>query len=104
MDLDKRSTAPLHAGITLPAGDESLVLACDVDFKELVRLNKAYPWKKPTYCPRCRGGLWWHGFVLAYLSTGGDAVFLRRLRCPQCRAVHRLRPNTHWRRFHTPCC
>ena len=26
-------------------------------------------------------------------------VFLKRYRCPDCRAVHTLRPRTHWRRF-----
>lgn len=79
-----------------------MVLPCEVDIKELIRLNRDYPWKKPPYCPRCQGGLWWHGFVLAYFSTSDDAVFLRRLRCPGCGAVHRLRPKTHWRRFQTP--
>jgi hypothetical protein len=79
-----------------------LVLFYDVDIKDLVRLNREYPWERPPYCPCCRGGLWWHGFVPAYFSLSPDAVFLRRLRCPQCGAVHRLRPRTHWRRFQTP--
>ena len=79
-----------------------MVLSYDVDIKELVRLKKAYPWEKPPYCPCCRGGLWWHGFVPAYFSISRDEVFLRRLRCPQCGGVHRLRPQTHWRRFQTP--
>jgi hypothetical protein len=40
--------------------------------------------------------------VPAYFSISNDILFLRRLRCPQCGAVHRLRPKTHWRRFQTP--
>ena len=79
-----------------------MVLFCDVDIKDLVRLNRKYPWERPPYCPGCRGGLWWHGFVPAYFSFSPAAVLLRRLRCPQCGAVHRLRPQTHWRRFQTP--
>lgn len=79
-----------------------MVLFCDVDIKNLVRLNRKYPWERPPYCPGCRGGLWWHGFVPAYFSFSPAAVLLRRLRCPQCGAVHRLRPQTHWRRFQTP--
>ena len=79
-----------------------MVLAYEVDIKDLVRLQRDYPWEKPPYCPGCRAGLWWHGFVPAYFSTSHDAVLLRRLRCPACGAVHRLRPHTHWRRFQTP--
>jgi hypothetical protein len=27
---------------------------------------------------------------------------VKRWRCPECRAVHTLRPDTHWRRFWAP--
>ena len=29
-------------------------------------------------------------------------MWVKRWRCPECRAVHTLRPDTHWRRFWAP--
>ena len=43
--------------------------------------------------------MWWHGFVLAYFSCCSDPVYLRRLRCPGCGAVHRLKPTGYFPRF-----
>lgn len=76
-----------------------MVLSVDVDVNEIARLGKDFPWVKPSGCPRCGQPLWWHGFVLAYFSCLLPPVFLRRLRCPCCSAVHRLKPAGYWRRF-----
>lgn len=76
-----------------------MVLFVDVDVNDLARLGKDFPWQKPCCCPCCKQGLWWHGFVLAYFSVLAEAVFLRRLYCPHCHSVHRLRPSACWRRF-----
>lgn len=75
-----------------------MVLSVEVDVNEIARLGKDFPWVKPTGCPDCGQPLWWHGFVLAYLSLS-EPVFLRRLRCPCCHRVHRLKPVGYWRRF-----
>jgi hypothetical protein len=69
-----------------------VVLFVAASVKEIARLGTAYPWNKPSCCPRCGGRLWWHGFVVAWFSCFSHCVYLRRLFCSQCRAVHRLKP------------
>lgn len=76
-----------------------MVIFVDIDVNQLATLGKNFLWLKPSVCPKCGGHLWWHGFVLAYLACLADAVFFRRLFCPHCNSVHRLRPSSHWRRF-----
>ena len=78
-----------------------MVLYCRVDFNLLAEKQKDYPWQKPACCPCCQGPLWWHGFVVVYFYLFPQGLFLKRLRCPNCKAVHRLRPDTHWSRFQT---
>ena len=76
-----------------------MVILVDVDVNEIARLGRDFFWRRPSRCPRCGAGLWWHGFILAYFDHLPQAVFLRRLRCPCCGAVHRLRPKAYWSRF-----
>ena len=76
-----------------------MVIFVNVDVNEIARLGRDFSWWKPSSCPDCKAGLWWHGFVLAYFDHLPQAVFLRRLRCPCCGAVHRLRPQAYWSRF-----
>ncbi len=76
-----------------------MVISVDVDVNEIAHLGRDFPWRKPSSCPNCQAGLWWHGFTLAYFDHLPQAVFLRRVRCPRCGAVHRLRPQAYWSRF-----
>ena len=76
-----------------------MVIFIDVDVNKIAYLGRDFPWRKPASCPKCNAGLWWHGFVLVYFDHLSSAVFLRRLRCPRCGAVHRLRPRAYWSRF-----
>lgn len=77
-----------------------MVIPVEIDVNQLMALGKEFFWPEPKPpCPRCGQSLWWHGFVLAYLSCFTEAVFLRRLFCPHCGGVHRLRPTSHWSRF-----
>ena len=76
-----------------------MVIPVDIDVNQLHQLGKDFQWVKPTSCPKCGGGLWWHGFVTAYLSCFAEAVFLRRIYCPYCFSSHRLRPKIFWSRF-----
>lgn len=102
MGLSQRLTAPSMQGLPSRQGVALLVLSVEVDVNEIVRLGKDFPWAKPSGCPRCGQPLWWHGFVLAYFSCLLEPVLLRRLRCPYCRSVHRLKPAGYWRRFRSP--
>lgn len=99
MGLKRSPTAPSMQGLASRQGVALLVLSVEVDVNEIARLGKDFPWVKPSGCPCCGQPLWWHGFVPAYFSCLPDAVFLRRLRCPCCRAVYRLKPTGFWRRF-----
>jgi hypothetical protein len=46
--------------------------------------------------PSMRGPrLWGHGHVPRYLDALVEPVWVKRWRCPVCRAVHTLRPDTH---------
>jgi hypothetical protein len=66
----------------------------------LISLGKRYPWPRPPRCPRCGGlRLWGHGYVPRYFDELVQPVWIKRWRCPECGAVHTLRPATHWRRF-----
>lgn len=76
-----------------------MVIFVDVDVNKIAQHGRDFPWRKPSSCPHCQSGLWWHGFVPAYFEPLSQAVFLRRLRCPRCGAVHRLRPKAYWSRF-----
>jgi hypothetical protein len=88
--------------IDLFAGVVFLVIHVSINVNQLAALGREFLWPPKPPCPACNQPLWWHGFVLAYLACFAQAVFLRRLYCPHCGAVHRLRPDSHWRRFQSP--
>jgi hypothetical protein len=41
-------------------------------------------------------------YVRPYFDGSPEALWLKRWRCPDCGAVHRYRPDSHWRRFLAP--
>jgi len=98
MSVSSRPLPPSCEDKTHPAGVVFLILPVDVDVNLLARMGKAFPWPAPA-CPFCGQTMWGHGFVASWLGALGEAVFLRRLYCPHCHTVHRLRPSSHWRRF-----
>jgi transposase-like protein len=73
-----------------------LILYFAVDVKRLYELGKGYPWQKPARCPVCRSDrLWGHGFVRRYFEPFEQPVWIKRYRCPDCGAVHTMRPDTY---------
>jgi hypothetical protein len=77
-----------------------MIICVPVNLKQLFKQQRSYPWPRPDTCPQCSiGGLWGHGFVLAYFDDLPAGVFLRRFRCPHCGCVIRLRPKGFFRRF-----
>lgn len=84
-------------------GDSCLVLLTSVNLQLLQNLKKAYPWKRPECCPRCSGTrLWGHGYVARYFDEEQQPLWMKRWRCPDCGAVHTVRPAEYWRRFLLP--
>ncbi|CAO0824747.1 hypothetical protein DFAR_870002 [Desulfarculales bacterium] len=60
----------------------------------------AFPLAPAGEVPRCGSvRLLGHGFVPAYFDEAPTAIWLRCFRCPDCRAVIRLRPRGYWGRF-----
>jgi hypothetical protein len=77
-----------------------MIICVPVNLKQLFKYQQNYRWPRPNVCPQCRiGGLWGHGFVLAYFDDLPAGVFLRRYRCPHCGCVIRLRPSGFFCRF-----
>jgi hypothetical protein len=77
-----------------------LILHFRVDVKRLAEKGKDFPWPRPDRCPRCQGKrLWGHGYVRRYFEGLSEGIWLKRLRCPDCRAVHTLRPWGYYRGF-----
>ena len=81
----------------------NLIVYSSVDFKSLRSSGKEYRWPRPARCPRCGGvRLWGHGYVFRFFDGEADALAIKRWRCPDCGAVHTMRPDTHWRGFWAP--
>ena len=90
---------PRETGIT-PCHLVAIVLLVEACVKKILELGRSFPWPRPDRCPRCGSvRIWGHGFVSAYFDEVPEAVWLRRYRCPDCRAVIRLRPRGYWIRF-----
>ncbi len=73
-----------------------LILYCTVPVKDLYRYGRQYPWERPLRCPVCQGHrLWGHGFARRYFEPFQQPAWVRRYRCPDCGAVHTLRPRPY---------
>lgn len=78
----------------------SIIKYNKINVKEIFENGKNFPWKKPQNCPQCGSStLWGHGFVERYFAGINGIVYLKRYRCPCCRAVHVCYPGGYWRGF-----
>jgi len=81
--------------------NDSLILHFDVDVKRLVEEGKDFPWPRPHRCPCCQGRrLWGHGYAYRYFEGFSHGLWMKRYRCPDCGAVHTLRPRQFYKGFH----
>lgn len=81
--------------------DYSLILHFAADVKRLVEEGKDFPWPRPERCPSCQSRrLWGHGYVRRYFEGFTFGLWMKRYRCPDCGAVHTLRPEGFYRGFH----
>jgi hypothetical protein len=77
-----------------------LILHFEEDVKRLGESGRDYPWPRPDRCPGCDGRrLWGHGYVRRYFEGCSEGIWIKRYRCPDCRAVHTLRPQGFYRGF-----
>lgn len=77
-----------------------MILYVEVKVKELSELGKRYPWKRPEQCPECESRrLWGHGYAERYFEGYKEALWVKKYRCADCKAVHTLRPASYYRRF-----
>lgn len=82
-------------------GIAALILYLSVNLHEVSRARKGFCWRRPVRCPRCNGcRLWGHGYVGRYFGRLPEVLWMKRWRCPECRAVHTARPLEYWRGFH----
>jgi hypothetical protein len=76
-----------------------LILSVEACVKTISELGRTFPWQKPDRCSRCGGRVWAHGFTLACFDGYSEPLWLKRYRCPDCRAVFRVRPSGYFSRF-----
>ena len=68
--------------------------------KEIFERGKDYPWVKPDVCPCCNNyKLWGHGFTARFFHGFPQCLYLKCYRCPGCKSVITLRPDTHFSRI-----
>lgn len=86
---------------TSAAPDNYMIVAVSVDVRVLTRLGRTNQWPPCTGCPRCGGKTWGHGWVDRIFEGISDPVKVPRRRCPGCKAVTTLRPQSYRSRFRT---
>jgi hypothetical protein len=85
---------------TLIPGIAALILYLSVNLHKISTVGKKFHWQRPLPCPRCGGvRLWSHGYVERYFGRFAEQLWMKRWRCPDCRAVHTARPLEYWRGF-----
>lgn len=70
----------------------------NVDLDLLAKEGKAYKWKRPPPC-KCGHTFWGHGYVERYFDDYNEKFWLKKYRCPQCKAIITLFPNGHLKYF-----
>ncbi len=80
-----------------------MIYFVSVLLKDIFELGKNYPWRKPEICPCCNNNtLWGHGFTARFFHGYPHCLYLKCYRCPGCKRVITLRPDTHFSRIHSP--
>lgn len=72
-----------------------MIFQSKITVSEISKNGKNHKWDK-YHCGKCNRFMWGHGFVLRYFSSFTEAIYLKRYRCPGCRAVVTARPDGYW--------
>jgi len=74
-----------------------------LDLNRIAHSSRDYPWPEPGGCGRCHHPkLWGHGFVRMIFDGFGQALQMRRYRCPKCGCIVRVRPSGYLPRHQSP--
>ena len=94
---------PVYSAVVIPKSTyrvAPLIVYLSVDCAAISTQGKAFDWPRLKRCPRCRGNrLWGHGYGARFFDGVEEALWMKRWRCPDCGAVHTIRPDSHWRGF-----
>lgn len=94
-----KTLRPVPLG-SLPRIASRMIYFVTVVLKDIFEQGKDYPWLRPENCPCCgHYKLWGHGFTSRFFHGYTDCLFLRCYRCPGCKRVITLRPDTHFSRI-----
>lgn len=69
-----------------------------IDLDQLLLLEKEFEWERP-YCNKCKCSFYGHGYVFRFFNSLPSGIYLKRWRCPRCRTVATVRPDSHWKGF-----
>jgi hypothetical protein len=76
-----------------------MIYFVSVLLKDIFEQGKDYPWVRPAVCPECgHYRLWGHGFTARYFQGYPCCLYLKCYRCPNCKLVITLRPDSHFSR------
>lgn len=79
-----------------------MIYFVSVLLKDIFVQGKKYPWVKPAICPCCNQyNLWGHGFTARFFHGFPQCLYLKCYRCPGCKRIITLRPDTHFSRIHS---
>jgi hypothetical protein len=68
--------------------------------KDIFEQGKGFPWQRPESCPRCNHyRLHGHGFTSRFFQGFTSFLYLKCYRCPCCRLVVTMRPDSHFTRI-----
>ena len=75
-----------------------LIAYFSVQLAVLSAQGREFPSPGLRRCPACGSARpWGHGYAQRFFDGLSEAVWVKCWRCTACRAVHTMRPATHWR-------
>lgn len=70
----------------------------NVNLELLAKEGKAYKWQRPPPC-NCGHAFWGHGYVERYFDDYNQKFWLKKYRCPNCKAIITLFPSGYLKYF-----
>lgn len=71
-----------------------------INLVQLSNEGKSFKWEK-QFCKNCSRCMWGHGFAARYFESFSVPLYMKRFRCPNCKAVATTRPQGFWNLIRT---